>query len=366
MRVVVVSDAVAGLTADRSARAIAEGFHRVGQEFGRPVQLAVVPMAAGAPGVAGVLARATGGAEELVAMADGGPGAAVVMRSAELLMVGLDAPAPRPGLPPIGSSHPFGALLAAELAASNAPEVVVDLTAVDAHDGGAGLLAALGATADVDLTGGWPALAALTRIDLGPARQQLGGRRLTALVAAEELGRPLLGLRGITSLRGRPAGEVVDPAPLLAADAALQIFATRVDPALADTPGAGAAGGVALALQALGATVTTGPDHLAERFGLRDTIAAADLVVVAAGAFDFAHRGGAVVQEVSGWSGSALRPCVVLAATVQISQREMRLMGVESAHPVHPVIPGAGEPAVSEAELSDLAVRVARSWLPRG
>ena len=104
------------------------------------------------------------------------------------------------------------------------------------HDGGAGLLAALGADADVDLTAGVGGLAGLTRLDLDVARA--GGSPASTWSAscrARQLATPLLGLRGITSVRGRAAGE--DAEPLLAADAGLQRLADLAGPGLGATAG---------------------------------------------------------------------------------------------------------------------------------
>ncbi|WP_198671816.1 glycerate kinase, partial [Desertihabitans aurantiacus] len=125
-----------------------------------------------------------------------------------------------------------------------------------------------------------------------------------------------------------------------------------------------AAGGCGFAVLALGGELVDGPAWLAREAGLAATLARADLVVTATTGFDFASRGGAVVQRVARWAGEVLRPCVVLAGSVQVGAREMRLMGVESAHGLGPV-PVAGEPATLDLDaLEGLAARVARSWVP--
>ena len=113
------------------------------------------------------------------------------------------------------------------------------------------------------------------------------------MVPATELSQPLLGLRGITSLRGRPAG--LDTETLLRTDAALEQLARLAAPRLMSSPGAGACGGLGLAVLALGGRLTTGP---AVTFGSavgQAALPGADLVVTGCSAFDFATRGGGVV-----------------------------------------------------------------------
>ena len=66
------------------------------------------------------------------------------------------------------SSRPLGEAVASVLDGGSVTRLVVDLGGSGVHDGGAGLLAALGATADRPLDQGVAALAGLGRLDLGP------------------------------------------------------------------------------------------------------------------------------------------------------------------------------------------------------
>ena len=119
-----------------------------------------------------------------------------------------------------------------------------------------------------------------------------------------------------------------------------------------DQPGAGACGGVGLAVLALGGRLTTGPDVT-----LADVVAPVDVVVTGCTSYDFASRGGGVVASAAQLAERLLCPCVVLAGEVLIGGREMRTMGVEAAYGLDV---GAGE--VTVEDLRALAVRVGRSW----
>lgn len=255
------------------------------------------------------------------------------------------------GFRPEASSAPLGRAVRALLAEHRPRQLVIDLAGATAHDGGAGLLAELGAVADVPLTEGVTPLGGLGRIDLGAAHRLLDGIELIGVVPVAEANDHLLGLRGITSRRGTELG--LDPALMLGTDAALERLARLVHPEAAAVAGAGAAGGLAWAILALGGRVLPGVDLLGELAGIPDTARLADVVVTTSTAFDFHHKGGGVVDRAAGWAADALRPCLVLAGEVMISDREMRLMGIEAAYPVLIADPD---------RLRDAVTRVARSW----
>jgi hypothetical protein len=80
-----------------------------------------------------------------------------------------------------------------------------------------------------------------------------------------------------------------------------------------------------------------------------------DLVVVAADSFDFLARGGAAVERAARLAEANLAPAVVLAGRVEVSTREMRTFGIESAH----VVPAS---APARQALRQTAVRIARGW----
>lgn len=237
----------------------------------------------------------------------------------------------------------------AALAAARGPgPVAIDLTGARAHDGGAGMLSALGATADVPLTAGWRPLTAITALDL--ERVRLRGTGLLGVVDATETDLPLCGLRGISSAVGRALG--VDPAEMLAADAALAAFAAAlgIDP---ESPGAGAGGGAGAAVLALGGRLVTGPQLCAEAVGLESSLARADLLVAACPSIDIGNYGGPAVRYLAELAARAEVPMIAFSPVVAMGGRELRTLGVEAAYPL-PTDPD---------EAAATAARVAAGWV---
>jgi glycerate 2-kinase len=260
-------------------------------------------------------------------------------------------------IPYAAGSLLLGRAIATTLTEHRPHQLLVDLAGLDVHDAGAGLLAGLGARpSGAALTGGVAGLTGLSAVDLDPVREVLADVELVGVVPTAEREAQLLGLRGITSRRGRAAGE--DPAALLAADSALQRLTGLVASGPASSPGAGACGGLGWAVLALGGRLVTGPE-----LGLADVSARPDLVVAGCGVFDFATRGGGVVAAAAELAAGELAPCVVIAGEVVIGAREMRTMGIEAAYPIRASTldaPTGGD--LSAADVSQAAVRVARSW----
>lgn len=339
MRVLIGTDRIGALASADAGAALGRAFVAA-----RPgVEVAVVPMGSGGADLAAAL-RALGDGSPVVSAPDADRGRGVHHDHAH----GGEAPT---GVDAFSTSLGVGHALADALA-RRPRRVVVDLTGLITHDAGAGLLAALGARADVPLDQGAGALAGLGSLDLTAARALLGATELVAVVDPAELGDMLLGLRGLTSRRGRAAGT--DPAVMLATDAALGGLAAALG--IPDAPGMGAAGGAVLALTALGAWATGGPALCAQLAGLERTAALADVLVTGADQVDFATRGGHVVPEMAALGERAMRPTVVVAREVEVSGRELRTFGVEVAYPI------GGGVDLDADELVGRASGVARSW----
>lgn len=357
MRVLVAPDKFAGtLTAPQAAGAIAEGWrrHAPGDE------LDLVPMADGGPGFVEVLHESLGG--RMVPATVSGPFGDPV--DGAVLVVGETAyveSAQACGLhlterrdPERATTYGVGQLLLAARDAG-ARRVVVGLGGSGTNDGGAGLLAALGATADRPLDRGVSGLEGVTRVDL-PDRP-LGE---VALVAASDVDNPLTGLFGAIKVFGAQKGIAEEDMPRW--DAALQELAAATDRATATAPGAGAAGGLGFAMLLLGATRRAGVEVVAEAVGLLERARRADVVLTGEGSFDPQSSGGKAPAGVAAVAGEAIRPCVVLAGRVTVGAREMRALGVEAAYSLLDVVGeerAFGEP---EAALAELAERVARTW----
>lgn len=365
MRVLIAPDAFAGtLTAPEAARALAEGWRRRSPQD----VLTLAPMADGGEGFVDVLHAALGG--ELLVMS--APGPCGVEVPVTVLRVGttthvesvqacapslLDAPDPWHA-----TSVGVGTSIAAAVD-GGARQVVVGLGGSASLDGGAGLLHALGATADVPLDRGPAGLRGITVIDLEPARERLAGVDLTI---AADVSLPLLGMFGAARSSGPDHG--LDDAQVLELDAVLDALvvaacgSTPSERRIADAKGAGAAGGAGFALLLLGGTVVSGIGLVAKATGLAERAAAHDLVVTGEGTFDHTSRAGKVVYGVAELAASAARPCIVLAGQVTVGARERRAMGVESAYAIEDLVRPEVVADGPHAALAALAERVARSW----
>lgn len=299
MRVVVAPDSFKGTaSADRVAAAVAEGWLRV--RAGDEVVLA--PMADGGEGTVEsfALARPDGIRHDVEVDGPEGParstwlelpdGTAVVELASAcgIELWGTDQPF-------TASTHGLGEVIADALDAG-ATRVVVGIGSSASTDGGAGLLAALGARIvdeDGDAIGpGNAGLADAAVLDLSPMRPRPAG----GVVVLCDVSNPLLGPTGAAAVFGPQKGAEPDDIPLL--DEGLAHFASlgSVDPA---TPGAGAAGGTGWALLQWGAVIESGAAAVARELGLPALIAGADVVITGEGRFDRQTSAGKVPSHVA-------------------------------------------------------------------
>ncbi len=355
MRVLVATDAIGALSSLRAGQIVASGWAREG--------VLVVPVGEAGAGFVSALGDQLAVPLELwaagtatVTWAEHG-GIAVLGGTDQALVNDVEN----------RSSVVLGQALARLVAEVRPRKVYLDLGGWTVADAGAGLLAALGATADRPLDQGGAGLAGVKDVDLRPAQQALGDVELIGVVPTSESGQHLFGLRGITSLRAGAAGA--NRESIVRTDAALEGFARQAAESHATEPGAGACGGLGFAVLALGGRLTTGPavalgaaEHPAAGSAARD-LRGVDLVVTGCSLLDFASRGGGVVTTVAEKAAAALSPCIAIAGEVVIGARELRAMGIEAAYAVredtrdHP-----DASAIGEEELAQVARRVARSW----
>ena len=371
MRVLVAPDKFAGtLTAVEAARSVAEGWRRTAPGD----EVVEAPMSDGGPGFVDVLHTALGG--ELLAVTVRGPleervPATVLLAHGTAYVestqaCGLDllprrGRDPRPGVVEDASTYGVGELVAAAVEAG-ARRVVIGLGGSGTNDGGAGLLAALGATSRPEgaLTAGATGLNALGAVDLAPPRARIAG---VELVSAADVDNPLLGLRGATNAYGPQKGLAADR--LIPVDAALTRFAHLAGRREADVRGAGAAGGLGYALALLGAAQAGGFDTVAQAVGLAAAVRGAHLVVTGEGRLDWQSMSGKVVSGVAGLCGPAMRPCIALAGEVQVGARELRANGIESAYSLVETVGRDEAFARPDESLATMAARVARTWSRR-
>ena len=247
--------------------------------------------------------------------------------------------------------------------ASGWRSIVVGLGGSACTDGGVGMLAALGAVArDADgdaLPDGGGALARAARLDgLADVRARFEG---VDLVVAADVDHVLTGPEGAAAVFGPQKGADEETVAVL--DAALTTWATVLGDGLADRPGAGAAGGLGVALAALGARRVAGGELVREVAGLDEALARADLVVTGEGRLDAQSLHGKLVSVVAARAREQGVPCIALAGQVDMSTGEALEAGLEGVYSVA-ADAGSVEAALAEpaARLADLAEGVAQRW----
>jgi len=342
MRILVAPDKFAGtLTAPQAAEAIAEGWRRTRPDD----ELTPLPMSDGGPGFCDALGD----------LIDRDRRTAYV-ESAEFC-----GPATVDG-PWNASTSSVGAAVR-DAIAGGATRVVVGLGGSGTNDGGAGFLAALGATADVSLDSGPAGLRDVADVDLTAVRKAVGS---VELVGAADTDIPLLGLFGATKTFGPQKG--LSDEDLLVVDRILDQFVVAAvgsspsERRLAEMPGAGAAGGLGFGILAAGGAVVRGVDLVAEAVGLSKACSEHDLVLTGEGTFDHTSRTGKVVYGVAQAAAEAARPCVVLAGQVTVGARESRAMGVDAAYAMADLVGVEAAMAEPAEALARLAQRTARTW----
>ncbi|HEU5476680.1 MAG TPA: glycerate kinase [Gaiellaceae bacterium] len=168
-----------------------------------------------------------------------------------------------------------------------------------------------------------------------------GVGELVAAAAAEGAGRIVVAVGGVASTDGGQGAVEALPAHLPPLDVACDVEARFLDAAdvfapqkgatpeqvrvlrerlaglaVPDLPGSGAAGGLAGGLAARGARLLPGFELVADRLGLDERLAEADLVVTAEGRLDATSFGGKVVGRVLARAASAGVEALVLAGDV--------------------------------------------------
>jgi glycerate kinase len=389
MRVLIAPDCFGGtLTALQAAEAMA-----VGWRAGAPHDdVAVLPLADGGPGFVDIVHAALGG--DLVPVTVRGPLGepvpAVVLRTTTAggvvayleaaQVVGLHlVPADRRD-PTVTTSAGVGELLRAAVDLG-AVRVVVGLGGSATNDAGAGMLAGLGLDAAV-LAGGGGGLTEVTVADL---RGLQGARRSLAgvdLLVAADVDVPMLGLHGASAGFAAQKGATPEQAQhleralghfaavvagaLTDAPAARGLLGPTSDPhALAQLPGAGAAGGLGFGLAALGARLLPGAEVVADAVGLGAHAADADLLVTGEGALDWQSLHGKVVSAVARQGLARGIPVVVVAGQVNLGRREWGAAGIAGAYAVAETPEGVARSVADPAgTLAARAERVARTWSP--
>lgn len=350
------------LTARAAARVMAGALADV-------AEVRLLPLADGGDGTAAVLARALGGAPLPLWVPDalgrehralawrlgGGAGAAVDLAAVcglRRLLVRRATPRPE-----TATTLGLGLALAALARQIAAGPIYVGLGGSASTDGGAGLLAGLGArlldTDGLPIGPGGAGLARLARLDLSGVPPGLADR----LVVLVDVTTRLLGPYGAAAAFGPQKGA--DAGAVARLDAALNRLAdvaeadTGAAPALRLLPGSGAAGGTGYALALLGAALLPGAARVLDIVGFDDALAWADIVVAGEGGLDATSFAGKAPLEALGRARAAGRAGVLVCARAESgARRRLEAAGAVVAE---------AAPAGGRAAAADLACAARRA-----
>ena len=299
---------------------LAEGIERAAQQRGRAVRVRAIPVADGGEGTVEAVRAARGGEVRVVSVA--GPAGdpveasylllddevdgcrAAVIEMAAAAGIGYSERTVRAAL--AASTRGIGELVC-DAAARGVHRIYLGLGGSATSDGGAGFLQALGARvldrAGDEVMPGLMGLRDVDRIDLAPACQALAN---VEIVLLSDVNNPLVGARGALRVFGPQKGLVLEADDLAEAEGWMTSYAAKLTAArdaldgtpwqvaapgarpraLAGVPGAGAAGGLAAAVLALGARLVSGIDAVLDLVGFDQAAREADLVITGEGFMD--------------------------------------------------------------------------------
>ncbi|MGC5078034.1 glycerate kinase [Agrococcus sp. DT81.2] len=319
-RVVVAVDSFKGsIGAAAAARAVAEGIASTAPR----AEVELRPMADGGEGTLEAFSAAPGARRMpvdvrgpdgatvaaqwlLLERADGATGVVELASTSGLELLGERR------LPWSADTYGFGQAIAAALA-HGVDRLVLGIGSSASTDGGAGMLAALGARLrdehGAPFLPGAAGLESIVSVDLSTcAPPPTGGA-----IVLTDVTNPLLGERGAAAVFGPQKG--LDGAGIARADRALARFAPLLD-ADPELPGSGAAGGTGFALRAWGAALVPGAAAVAELIGLDSAIRSADLVVTGEGSYDRQSLDGKVPGFVLAVARDAGVPIALVAGRI--------------------------------------------------
>jgi glycerate kinase len=378
MRVLVAPDSFGGaLDSVAVAAAIAAGWRLARPDDG----VLAAPMADGGEGTLAAVAAALGEratrrsavvhdplGREVTAdwlLLDDGRGAFIEMAAASGL-ARLGAGERTPATARIASTLGTGELMLAALDAG-VGSLVLGLGGSATTDGGAGLLAALGArfldASGEELPAGGAALAALARIDASGLDRRLSA---SELVVASDVTSPLTGPAGAAAVFGPQKGA--DAAAVAELDAALAVLGAVIEAtggrSIAELPGAGAAGGAAAALLGFTrATLRPGFEVVADLVELPARLADVDLVITGEGRADEQTLAGKTAMGVGQLAREAGVPVALLCGALGPGSEVLEAAGLFDVVQPIPDRPMALEDAMADTErlLVNAAERLARA-----
>ncbi|RDI63731.1 glycerate kinase [Nocardia pseudobrasiliensis] len=370
-RIVLAPDKFKGsLSAGAVADAVADGIRRVRPE----AVIRWVPVADGGEGT--VDAAVSAGFDRVPVEVAGPTGepvrasfahdgtVAVVEAAAACGLVRL--PGGRPA-PLTATSLGVGELLRAALD-TGCRTVVLGVGGSASTDGGAGMLAGLGAelldTAGRPARPGGGGLTEIAYLDLHKLDPRI---HEVELVLASDVDNPLLGTHGAAAVFGPQKGADLQQVALLEEGLAhwAALVARRTGYYAVDLPGAGAAGGIGFAaLAVLGARRSGGIDVLLDLVGFDRAVAGADLVITGEGSLDAQSLHGKAPVGVAARAAKAGVATIAVAGRCLLADEQLRSAGIESVYALNDIEPDL-QRCQSEAAplLREVGERIARTHL---
>ncbi|MEU1866128.1 glycerate kinase [Streptomyces gardneri] len=371
--VLVAADKFKGsLTAVQVAERVTAGLRRVVPEL----TVETLPVADGGDGtVAAAVAagferrevRVTGPLGEQVTAAYALRGTTAVVEMAEasglqLLPAGVFAPL-------TSTTYGSGELLRAALDAG-ATTVVFGVGGSATTDGGAGMLAALGArfldAAGEPVGPGGAPLADLATADLSGLDPRFAD---VDLILASDVDNPLTGPKGAPAVYGPQKGATPDDVRTL--DAALAHFATVLEKAIgpkaaeaALAPGAGGAGGIGYGALILGASFRPGIELMLEVLGFAPALERATLVITGEGSLDEQTLHGKAPAGVAAAARAAGKEVVAVCGRLALAPEALGTAGIRRAYPLTALEPDTAKCIANAGPLlEDVAANIATDFL---
>jgi len=370
LRVLVIPDKFKGtLTARTAAEAIARGWRKVR----RHDEIDLLPMSDGGDGFGAIIGSLLHARERTVATVDAAHrpvraqwwweprSKTAIIESANVIGLAM--------LPP-GRFHPFeldtwglGKVLRL-VARKGCRHCLIGIGGSATNDGGFGVARALG-WQFLDYVGKpierWVDLEELDHLQ--PPGNESGPCEMKVTVAVDVQNR-LLGVRGASRVYGPQKG--LHPADFSLAERSLDHLAAAAKKHFrrnfAETPGAGAAGGLGFGLFAfLGARAESGVELFARYARLSERLLKADLVITGEGSIDKSTSMGKGVGEIARRCQRMKIPCLGLSGVLNDGALLRRRFVA-----VHCLTPGLTTPEKARSSpafwLQKLAAEVARNW----
>ncbi|MEU3157239.1 glycerate kinase [Streptomyces griseoincarnatus] len=265
--------------------------------------------------------------------------------------------------PLTASTYGSGELLQAALDAG-ARSIVFGVGGSATTDGGAGMLAALGArflTASGEPVGpGGAALAEVATADLSGLDPRL---RSVEFVLASDVDNPLTGPKGAAAVYGPQKGA--SPEDVERLDAALGHFAEVLDAGvMAASPGAGAAGGIGFGALLVGARFRPGIEVMLDVLGFAAALERADLVITGEGSLDEQTLHGKAPAGVAAAARAAGRDVVAVCGRLALAPEVLGRAGMRRAYALTDVEPDVARCIADAGPLLErTAERIARDYL---